>query len=461
MPNGKRFISMRVKFMGVLCVTAASAVVAALILIPVALHIFRSVYMKPSHVDERLENYISRFAEYVAKENVRSDDTVAVVEWTRLHRSVYLSVGGDATEQFGAAGGELWQGESKPNMEPFFSEILSDSSSGESFSVDQNGTVYAVRFADGIASVAIVDYSYYTGGDLIIFGGILLAVLAFFIVIMIYYHRQTRAIVALSRAVEYVSSGSLHGTIQANRNDEIGRLAQDVDTMRNTLIEKMQEQEEAWQANSDLLTSMTHDIRTPLTTLLGYMELLSSDNENMTEEQCSYIRRCVEKTEQIKGLSDKLFLYFWAYNRSDNDEEWESFETSLLFEQWIGEYIPAMEMAGLTITTDFSALCDTDIVRIRTDCLRRVTDNIFDNMTKYADRNHPVVITATRHDLTLMLRFENHVGRRDDHTTSTRIGVKTCQNMMDIMRGTFETEEEGRLYAATLRLPLENLHTVK
>jgi hypothetical protein len=218
-----------------------------------------------------------------------------------------------------------------------------------------------------------------------------------------------------------------------------------------------EEEKQAWQANSDLLTSMTHDIRTPLTTLLGYMELLSADSDSLTPEQKEYIRVCTAKAEQIKGLSDKLFLYFWAFNRVEPEAELESVEAGLLFEQLLADYIPAMEAEGLHIVTDLTALTPTDTLRIRAESIRRVTDNIFDNLVKYADRDYPVTVTATRGDSVLTVSFSNTVARKSDKTSSTRIGVKTCVNMMKMMNGSFVTKTEEGIFTASLSLPLSDM----
>jgi signal transduction histidine kinase len=199
---------------------------------------------------------------------------------------------------------------------------------------------------------------------------------------------------------------------------------------------------------------MTHDIRTPLTTLLGYMELLSSDNENLTEEQKAYIRVCTTKATQIKGLSDKLFLYFWAFNRAEAEIDLEAVEAAILFEQLLGDYTPAMEAEGLTVQMDLSEIAPADTVSIHIDSLRRVTDNIFDNLVKYADRRDPVVITAVRGEAALTVSVRNTVARRSDKTSSTRIGVKTCINMMKSMDGSFHTAIEGRSFTASMTLPV-------
>ena len=454
LPNGRRFVSMRLKFAGVMLITGVLVLSIALVAIPMALRLFQSYHTRPERVDERLENYVRDFSAYVAERKIRSDDTAAIVEWTKRNRSVYLTVFNEADDYFGAAGGELLEGEEQPNMSPFFDEIIS---TDQGVTVDENGSLYVVLFNNGMHAIAVVDYSLATGTDAVIITGVLISISLFFVVLLVYYHQQARAIVRLSRRVETVSNGDLQADLGSGRNDEIGRLEGSVAAMRNTILEKMEEEQKAWQANSDLLTSMTHDLRTPLTTLLGYMELLSADSESLTEEQRSYIRVCTTKAEQIKGLSDKLFLYFWAYNRVEPDSELETVEASLLFEQLIADYVPAMEAAGLTVEADLSAISATDTVCINVDSLRRVTDNVFDNLVKYADRDHPVIVTAERGKTTLTLRFTNVIGKRDEKTSSTRIGVKTCVNMMNMMGGQFETFTEGDRFTAVMSLPVGRL----
>ena len=446
-------MSMRMKFVGFMLITGVAVLLLALTVIPLSLRIFEKNHNKLERVEARLDEYISDFAAYVAEKKVTSDDTEAVVAWTRRHRSDYLTVFSGSGDHFGAAGGELWEGGELPDMDPFFDELISSEGSVSS-SPGTEGNMYVVLFADGIHSVALVDYSLSTGMDAVIIWGVLLSILLFFSILLLYYHNQTRAIVALSRKVEAVSDGDLTAAIGSNRGDEIGMLACDVDAMRDTILRKMAEEQQAWQANSDLLTSMTHDIRTPLTTLLGYMELLSADSESLTPEQKEYIRVCTAKVEQIKGLSDKLFLYFWAFNRVEPETEMETVEAGLLFEQLWADYIPALEAEGLHIVTNLATLVPGDALRIRADSIRRVTDNIVDNLVKYAHRDHPVTVEAVRTDTALTVHVSNGIAERSDKTSSTRIGVKTCVNMMKTMNGSFEIKTEGGRFTASLTLPL-------
>ena len=297
---------------------------------------------------------------------------------------------------------------------------------------------------------------------LVLLVGVLSAVAVFLLVMLIYYHIQIRALVLLSDEVSAVSAGRTDAEITATRNDEIGQLAEDVRLMRQTILERAAEKERAWQANSDLLTSMTHDIRTPLTGLLGYLDLLEKDSDGFTEGQRAHLRICTQKAEQIKSLSDKLFLYFWAYNQAEAEStaDTESFACGFLMEQLVGEYIPAMEAAALTMESDLSAIGPDDRVRVRIEYLRRVTDNLFDNAVKYADPRYPLRMTAERDGGFIRICFTNTVGKAREHTTSTRIGVKSCVNLMKQMGGRFETYEGGGTFTAAIVLAVEDSYLI-
>jgi hypothetical protein len=65
-----------------------------------------------------------------------------------------------------------------------------------------------------------------------------------------------------------------------------------------------------------------------------------------------------------------------------------------------------------------------------------------------------VTVTAIREDASLTVVFRNTAARKSDKTSSTRIGVKTCVNMMKTMDGSFETETDGRSFSARMTLPL-------
>ena len=124
----------------------------------------------------------------------------------------------------------------------------------------------------------------------------------------------TRTVQTLSRQVRQVSRGDLGMQIQAQTSDEIGQLALDVDAMRLSIIDKLQREEEAWKANSQLITAISHDVRTPLTALMGYLEILA-DETLSSEERNAYLDICKNNALRLKGLTDELFGFFLVFGK--------------------------------------------------------------------------------------------------------------------------------------------------
>ena len=257
-----------------------------------AVTLITNYYMEPHRIDTRLDDYIQSFSDYVSDEKIASDNAAAVAHWSNRHRNVHLVVFGGDNAQLGVFDGEILEGDNLPEIED---PILTDNiEAGPTI-----GNTYMVRFSDRICTVSVMDYSgvaVYNGVHIV---GILIAVTIYFLIVILYHHFQIKAILHLSDEVEAVSGGALSAPIMLRRNDEIGTLARSVDVMRTTILTKMEEEKATREANSELITSMSHDIRTPLTTLLGYMELLQNESDRLTTEQSTYVRLCSEKAEQI------------------------------------------------------------------------------------------------------------------------------------------------------------------
>ena len=394
-----------------------------------------------------MEGFIADFSEYVEEEQVSSDDVEKVMKWTRRNRYVYLVVFEGDKASFGAMGDEVL--DDAPGAEDMYGDLTPDDLQSSESPINQ----CSVRFADGTYTVGIIDYTQSAVWWTVVISGTAVIGAVFFLVMMLYYHRQTRAIAALSDEVESISTGLLENHITSERNDEIGALARNVDNMRTTILEKMDEKQKAWQANEELITSMSHDIRTPLTTLLGYIELLEADSENLTDEQKEYLRACQKKAVQIKGLSDRLLLYFWAYG-DEKQVELEDFDARFLIWQLVGEHSVILSREGIEFDTSGIQLAEGVSLRVNAECLNRVFDNIFDNVRKYADKNERVTLTSSVKGEYISLTLENCIDGSVTVSGGTHVGLRTCENLLSLMHGRFSAEKRGNRFTVTIDLPV-------
>ena len=129
---------------------------------------------------------------------------------------------------------------------------------------------------------------------------------------------------------------------------------------------------------------MSHDIRNPLTALLGYLDLAKNGQYRSEEELQSFLDAAYGKAEQLKTLTDELFRYSLLFGCKELPMQMESYDARLLLEQLLGESRVQLQQQGFTV----QLLLPQQEVQIEADVmyLKRVLDNLFDNIRKYAEK---------------------------------------------------------------------------
>ncbi len=116
-------------------------------------------------------------------------------------------------------------------------------------------------------------------------------------------------IVQLSEEIQAMEGGDLDHPITVQGSDELTTLASSLDSMRLTLRQQHEDEAAAAAKVKNLITEMSHDLRTPLTTLLLYTEILRHRKYETTAQAEDYLAKIDTKARQLKQLSDNLFEY--------------------------------------------------------------------------------------------------------------------------------------------------------
>lgn len=469
-------------------------------------YIIDKKYLDETATARRTEEKIDRFSDYVRDNKVKSTDMNAILRWQQEEGSVYLlvyqneNVIYDSTKQKRRTAMERFfnkitngnqkgrkLAESEEDKKQMLNNIknkhlmeiykkkaedqkqktkdmeqkepLQDVEYSETIPIDelertdvtgQTGSYvfYSVRFEDGLYDVCIVDYSekrvYYFWMTI----GFLVCSFIFMMFVMIYNGRVVKRVRRLTREVSCIKKKDINAAITKSGHDEIYVLADNIDSMRNSIIQQMSKEKEAWQANRDLVTAMAHDIRTPLTVLNGYLDLLETSEFDSEEEYKQYVDICVDKAGQLKDLSDKLFRYFFVYSGHTDELKMEKFPAKEFFQQMIGEYMCLLEEKGIT----FQVKTENNSPKIQIDAphLKRLFDNIFTNIRKYSDYSKPVEIQYSTSDTKVTLVISNHISKNRNEAESTRIGIKTCEKIAQEMNIDFSVKEKKGQYTVTL-----------
>lgn len=392
-------------------------------------------YMAPDAVELRNQRHERSLQQYVASNNVSSRDTVAIEQWLRREKNASVIV---------------YQAEGDPYEVGTWgtSQLLDDTTQNDLAALGYS--FYTVQFADGAYRVALCDYSESRLFGYAQIGALVLAFVAYSCIAFGFTRRLARRVTRLSEAVS--AAGALNQTIPVTGTDELARLAQNVNTMRETIVERTRNEQTALQANSDLITAMSHDIRNPLTSLIGYLDLLEMQQAQLPEDLRRYVLASRDKAYQLKDLTGEMFRYFLVFSRGEQETHPEPYDAQILCAQLLGECAEGLRSRGF----DVNLLLLGTPCTVTTDAqmLKRVTDNLLSNIEKYADPAACLTILAEREGERLHVCFANRARRELARVESNHIGLHTCAAILKLLGGEFVTHRDGDAFTAEFTLPV-------
>lgn len=426
------------KLMAAMCVAMAAAIVTFIAMVIVGNALVEEVYLSSEAVERRMGTEISSFRAFVEENAIASTDVNAVGQWNREHPNINLTVYGlNTTITSTPEGAELMLNESGISVRSELTLHLA--------------LEYPVNFRDCVCTVAVYDTSRNMVGAAVNLSALGVAALVFLATVLLYDQHITRTILTLSRQVRQVSRGDLGMQIKAQSGDEIGQLALDVDAMRLSIIDKLQREEEAWKANSQLITAISHDVRTPLTALMGYLEILSDDTLS-PEERSAYLEICKNNAQRLKSLTDELFGFFLVFGKPTPDQAPEEFDAATLLEQVILEHVMDLTQRGFQVETSADPIQGKLLVDLSH--FRRIFENLFSNVRKYADPACPVTITSRCDRDELTVTITNRIRHSSTRVESNRIGLQTCHKLVHAMGGEFNQSRTKETFSVEVLLPL-------
>lgn len=188
----------------------------------------------------------------------------------------------------------------------------------------------------------------------------------------------------LKRAAENIKDGNLNFSIQAQKNDEIGELCTAFEEMRVKLKEQIEISMQYEKDNKELISNISHDLKTPITAIKGYIEGIMDGVADTPEKQEKYLKTIYTKATDMQHLIEELFLY----SKLDSNSMTYSFQKVNLsdyFEDCIEEI--SMDLESKHIGLGFFNYVDKNCVIIADpEQLKRVIINIVMNAAKYIDK---------------------------------------------------------------------------
>lgn len=209
--------------------------------------------------------------------------------------------------------------------------------------------------------------------------------------------------------------------------------------------------QQAQQQRYELVTSLSHDLRTPLTAQLGYLELLAEHRYQTPQQHDDYLNKCVRSCQSVIELSNGLFRI--ASGEAPRRElRLEALDAPEVFLQVFAEKLSLLEEQGWQVQYP-EADCPACTLQLDVDALCRIADNLVSNLQKYADPAQPVRFGIAREGDSLCVHLSNAV-RATPQGDSHGVGLKNVEAMMAQMHGRVRRSESGGSFCLTLYFPL-------
>jgi len=225
---------------------------------------------------------------------------------------------------------------------------------------------------------------------------------------------------------------------------------------------------EAEQRKNDLILYLAHDLKTPLTSVIGYLTLLRDEPQLSPEFRARYTGVALDKAERLEDLINEFFD-ITRYNLTHLELELRPVDLVRMLQQVASEFAPMLEEAGLSCTLDLPQSltypCDPDK-------LARVFDNLLRNACHYSTPGTAVQITAIQNEESLSLTFTNTGvtippdklerifeqffrldSSRASRTGGAGLGLAIAKEIIELHGGTIFAQSEHSVTTFTVRLP--------
>lgn len=265
---------------------------------------------------------------------------------------------------------------------------------------------------------------------------------------------------AIKRGAAEIRRGELSYKIPKIHCDDMRELAENINYIGEGLNESVSAKLKAERMKTELITNVSHDLKTPLTSIISYTELLSKVEE-LPEEAVDYIQIIAKKSNRLKNLTQDLFDI--SKVQSGNESvELEKLDISLLINQSLGEHDNEIKNSGLRFCVDVEKeLYITADGRK----MSRVISNLIGNALKYTMKNTRVFVSASKNDGEIVIEFKNVasypmefdeseiMGRfvRGDESRSVEgngLGLAIAKSYVELCGGQFEIVIDGDLFKA-------------
>ena len=306
-----------------------------------------------------------------------------------------------------------------------------------------------------------------------------------FILIFIFVPKKVRKFQEIRKGVSEVKEGNLLYKISVDRDKngapdtELDMLAEDLNCISDASEAAIQNELKTQRMKTDLISNVSHDLKTPLTSMVSYIDLLKKEGLESPNAP-GYLKILDEKTERLKVLTEELFDAAKASSGAIPVNK-EAIDLGSLVSQSLGEMDARLKARGLDVIVTNACIAassaegseseSTGGPKVMADgqLLWRVIENLLGNVSKYALENSRVYVNISRRNSGVLLEVKNISkdalniseaelmerftrGDASRNTEGSGLGLAIAKDLVRLMDGVFEITIDGDLFKASVLL---------
>lgn len=283
-----------------------------------------------------------------------------------------------------------------------------------------------------------------------------------------YHQMQLRHVIS---ELHYIADGHFDHRISFAVRTDLQRVIDSINSLVDSTVNSINEEKAIEQSKDELITNVSHDIRTPLTSIIGYLGLLKTGNVT-PEDQQKYINIAYTKAEQMKSLANDLLEYTTL--KSNNTKlNLASLHIYSMLEQVEAGFELEAEKKGIQF--EIEARPKDLTIKADPEKLVRVYNNLINNAFKYGVGATKIKLVANLvNEEQVELRVENNgakipkdslkkiferfyrvEGSRNTKTGGTGLGLSITKSVVDLHHGTIRCQSDDNWTSFIIRLPLD------
>ena len=277
---------------------------------------------------------------------------------------------------------------------------------------------------------------------------------------LIYFVNKLGYLNEIMKGVHRIKEGEINYKIEEKNDIYFSSLANDINNISQGLENSIEQRIKSERMKSELITNVSHDLKTPLTSIINYVELIKKEENIQPEYLKDYVQVLDKKSKRLKILIEDLFE---ASKASTGNIELELVRLDLkqLLQQSIGELEDKLEEANLGLRVNLTE--ESTYVLADGRRLYRVFENLLCNISKYSLKNTRVYIDVTKEDGKIITTMKNissyelnfdpdeimeRFKRADEsrNTEGSGLGLAIARDLVSLQGGKMSIEIDGDLF---------------